>query len=85
LGLRDDQKIKWEFCFKRNSLKSSGQNYFKRILRETYRLNKHILLKSGHALFFHVLLPDQRPLEEINTKTIQLFEKFIAQNTKAIQ
>jgi hypothetical protein len=29
----------------------------------------------------------QRPLifEEINTKTIQLFEKFIAQNGKAIQ
>jgi ribonuclease P protein component len=36
-------------------------------------------------LLFHVLLPDKDRLsyEEINTKTIQLFEKFIAQNGKS--
>jgi ribonuclease P protein component len=37
--------------------------------------------------FFHVLYQtkDRLSYEEINTKTIQLFEKFIAQNGKAIQ
>jgi ribonuclease P protein component len=75
-----------EFLFPRETLKKQWTGTTKRVLRETY-LNKHILINNMDALLFHVLLPDKDRLsyEEINTKTIQLFEKFIAQNGKTIQ
>jgi ribonuclease P protein component len=82
----DNQKIKWAFLFPRK--KAVDRNYFKRILRETYRLNKHILINNMDTpcsfMFFYQT--KDRLSYEINTKTIQLFEKFIAQNgKKAIQ
>jgi len=62
--------------------KAHDRNYFKRVLRETYRLNKHILtdkIKSPFAIMFFYQAKDRLSYEEINTKTIQLFEKFLAQ------
>ena len=56
------------------------RNYFKRVLRETYRLNKHLLLdnlNTPHAFMFLYQAKDRLTYEEINTKTIQLFEKFL--------
>ena len=56
------------------------RNYFKRVLRETYRLNKHLLLNNldePHAFMFLYQTKDRLSYEEINKKTIQLFEKFL--------
>ncbi|MFV5697034.1 ribonuclease P protein component [Flavobacterium sp. ZT3R17] len=70
---------------KKHFKKAVDRNYFKRVLRETYRLNKHLLidnLDQPHAFMFFYQSKDRLSYEEINTKTIQLFEKFIAQNNK---
>ena len=56
------------------------RNYFKRVLRETYRLNKHLLLENidkPYAIMFLYQSKDRLTYEEINKKTIQLFEKFL--------
>jgi ribonuclease P protein component len=61
------------------------RNYFKRVLRETYRLNKHLLvdhLDKPYAFMFFYQTKDRLSYEEINTKTIQLFEKFVLQMKK---
>ncbi len=73
---------------KRNFKHAVDRNYFKRILRETYRLNKHLLqdgLKEPHAFMFFYQTKDRLTYADINAKTIQLFEKFIHQlNTNGI-
>lgn len=70
---------------KKNFKKAVDRNYFKRVLRETYRLNKHLLIENldqPYSFMFFYQTKDRLTYEEINTKTIQLFEKFIAQNIK---
>lgn len=67
--------------------KAVDRNYFKRVLRETYRLNKHLLWDNVHqpySLMFFYQTKDRLTYEEINTKTVQLFEKFIQQINKTI-
>ena len=62
--------------------KAVDRNYFKRVLRETYRHNKHILinrLDKPYAFMFFYQTKDRLSFEEIRTKTIQLFEKFAVQ------
>lgn len=59
--------------------KAVDRNYFKRVLRETYRLNKHILidhLKEPHAFMFFYQTKERLSYKEIEEKTIQLFQKF---------
>jgi ribonuclease P protein component len=56
------------------------RNYFKRILRETYRLNKHLLVENVDAKYcfmFFYQTNERLSYQEIDQKTIQLFEKFI--------
>ena len=57
------------------------RNYYKRVLRECYRLNKSILLdnidKKYAAMFFYQT-SDRLSYAEVNEKTIQLFTKFIS-------
>lgn len=57
------------------------RNYFKRVLRETYRHNKHLLnqTEKNYAFMFLYQTRDRLTFEEISTKTVQLFEKFLAQ------
>ncbi|MET3028810.1 ribonuclease P protein component [Flavobacterium sp. UW10123] len=65
--------------------KAVDRNYFKRVLRETYRLNKHLLLNNlnqPHSIMLFYQTKDRLSYEEINTKMIQLFEKFAAQINK---
>ncbi|UUF15509.1 MULTISPECIES: ribonuclease P protein component [Flavobacterium] len=65
--------------------KAVDRNYFKRVLRETYRLNKHLLLDHLNQPYSFMLFyqtKDRLSYEEINTKTIQLFEKFVQQLNK---
>lgn len=65
--------------------KAVDRNYFKRVLRETYRLNKHLLwenLQQPYSLMFFYQTKDRLTYEEINTKTVQLFNKFLLQVNK---
>lgn len=65
---------------KKHFKKAVDRNYFKRVLRETYRLNKQLLLDNTskpYAYMFMYQSKDRLSYEEINTKTIQVFEKFV--------
>jgi len=56
------------------------RNYFKRVLRECYRLNKQLLTENvnkKYALMFFYQTKDRLTYQEINEKTIKLFEKFL--------
>ena len=56
------------------------RNYFKRILRETYRLNQHLLrehLEQPYNFMFFYQTIDRLTYQEIEQKTIQLFEKWV--------
>jgi ribonuclease P protein component len=85
-SFKESEKIKMGVSVsKKNFKKAVDRNYFKRVLRETYRLNKHLLidnLDQPYSFMFFYQTKDRLTYEEINTKTIQLFEKFIAQNIK---
>lgn len=67
---------------KKHFKRAHDRNYFKRLLRETYRHHKHIIinrLDKPYAFMFFYQTKDRLTFEEINTKTIQLFEKFATQ------
>ena len=82
-----DQKLKMGVSVSKKHFKHAvDRNYFKRVLRETYRLNKHLLidkLDKRYAFMFFYQTKDRLTYEEINLKTIQLFEKFIIQITES--
>jgi ribonuclease P protein component len=72
---------------KKHFKKAVDRNYFKRVLRECYRLNKDKLLphltKKYSAMFFYQTR-DRLSYQEINEKTIQLFSKFVAAENEKI-
>ncbi|MCI4442235.1 MAG: ribonuclease P protein component [Lentimicrobium sp.] len=84
-GIPEDseQKLKMGVSVSKKYFKNAvDRNYFKRVLRETYRLNKHLLvdnLDKKYAMMFFYQTKVRLTYEEINTKTIQLFEKFVRQ------
>lgn len=59
--------------------KAADRNYFKRVLRETYRLNKHLLLdnlEKPYAFMFFYQTKERLSYQEIEEKTKQIFQKF---------
>ena len=61
---------------------ASDRNYLKRVLRECYRLNKHLLhnnLDKPYAFMFFYQTKELLTYQEIEEKTIQLFEKWVAE------
>ncbi|MGH2667442.1 ribonuclease P protein component [Flavobacterium sp.] len=82
ISLEDGQKLKMGVSVSKKYFKKAvDRNYFKRVLRETYRLNKSLLLDhidKPYALMFFYQTKDRLTYQEINEKTVQLFEKFVA-------
>lgn len=78
--LEEGQKLKIGVSVSKKYFKKAvDRNYFKRVLRETYRLNKSLLIDSLDESYAFMLLyqtKERLSYEEINQKTIQLFEKF---------
>lgn len=65
--------------------KATDRNYFKRLLRETYRINKNLLWNNLHKPYACMIFyqsKDRLNYQEINEKMIQLFEKFNQAETK---
>jgi ribonuclease P protein component len=61
------------------------RNYFKRLLRETYRLNQDLLrkhLEQPYIFMFFYQTKDRLTYPEIEQKTIQLFEKWVLEIQK---
>lgn len=81
LDIAKNEKLKMGVSVsKKNFKKAVDRNYFKRLLREAFRLNKHLLvenLQNNYAMMFFYQTKDRLTFEEVNTKTIQLFENFL--------
>ncbi len=82
-ALGNDQQLKVGVSVSKKYFKKAvDRNYFKRVLRETYRLNQHLLkdrLQQPYAVMLFYQSKDRLSYDEINTNTIQLFEKFLVQ------
>ena len=81
LDSKNEEQIKMGVSVSKKYFKKAvDRNYFKRVLRETYRLNKYLLLENSekkYGFMFFYQTKDRLSYQEINEKTIQLFQKFV--------
>lgn len=84
--LEEGEKIKIGVSVsKKNFKKAVDRNHYKRLLRECYRLNKHLLLDtidSPYAIMLFYQTKEAMTFQEMNEKTLLLFEKFILELKK---
>jgi ribonuclease P protein component len=84
--LENNEQIKIGVSVSKKHFKNAvNRNHYKRLLRECYRLNKHLLLENNtqtFAIMFFYQSKDIMNFKEMNEKTIQLFEKFLLEIKK---
>ena len=84
--LENDEKIKFGVSVsKKHFKKAVDRNYFKRVLRECYRLNKALLLdnlEKPYVMMFFYQSKDKMSFTEMNEKTKLIFEKFLLEIQK---
>nr|WP_317631117.1 ribonuclease P protein component [uncultured Flavobacterium sp.] len=60
--------------------RANKRNYFKRVLREVYRKNKEIIYNAigndPYAMMFFYQTKEKLSYQEIESKTLELFQKF---------
>ena len=80
VDLEKDEPIKMGVSVSKKYFKKAvDRNYFKRVLRETYRLNKYLLIENSekkYGFMFFYQTKDRLSYQEINEKTMLLFQKF---------
>lgn len=67
--------------------RAHDRNFYKRLLRESYRLNKHLLLDNitkPYAVMFFYQTKDRLTYAEVQEKTEQLFEKFLREESDKV-